>query len=63
MAARSFSLTLGANKRSDVVEGTSAPGAGFIEIRLDEAISTDQDKIEQTLIFLLDYIREAKRYA
>lgn len=62
MAGRSFSITLGASFDSDVTEGANAPAAGFVEIRVDEAISTDHDKIIQAIKRLVKYLQEDKRY-
>lgn len=63
MASRSFRVALGASKSSDVTEGTNAPSGDFVELRVDEAISTDHDKIVQHVMQLLKYIQEDKRYA
>ena len=63
MASRSFRVPLGASKNTDVTEGTSAPSGDFVEVRVDEAISTDLDKIILAIRQLEVYIVELKRYA
>lgn len=47
MAAISYSLTLGAPLES-VVAGTSAPGAGQVEIRMDQTLTTVTDSSTAT---------------
>lgn len=42
MAAVSYSITIGGNLEA-VVAGTSAPGAGQVEIRMDQTASTVTD--------------------
>lgn len=63
MASRSFRAPLGASLDSDITEGTNAPSGDFVEIRVNEAISTDHDKIIQAVMRILKYIQEDQRYA
>ena len=61
-AEQLLSVTLGASKGTDVTEGANAPSAGFVELRVDEAISTDHDKILQAIKRLVIYLQEDQRY-
>lgn len=63
MASRSYRVALGASKLSDVTEAANAPSGDFVEVRMDEAISADHDKLIQALMLLERYIQQNKRLA